>query len=171
MSISPPPGAQLGLGLDVRNVPVCAAVPQGAPDNRKPNMVLHIQRRPSPGLAAQPEAPLPLSPLLRLCAQHSLWSSSISISRFNFRRDRDLCATATATERQADAQDAWGPLPLLNDLPTEMQDIDGTSVQQLSIKFCNSLTTRSIAHLKPVASKANDATISTGSRRFRGGNK
>jgi len=171
MSISPPPGAQLGLGLDVRNVPVCAAVPRGTPDNQKPNVVLRIQRCPLPGLAAQPEAPLPLSPLLRSCAQHSPQSSSISISRFNFRRDRDLCATATATERQADARDAWGPLPLLNDLLMEMQDIDGTSVWQLSIKFCDSLMTRSITHLEPAASKANNATISTGSCRFCGGNK
>jgi len=154
MSISPPPGAQLGLGSDIRNIPVCAAVPRGAPNNQKPNVVLRIQHRPSPGLAAQPEAPLHLSPLLHSHAQRSprtSSSSSISISRFSFRRDGDLRATTTATKRQADARGAWGPLPLLDNLLTEMQDINGTSVWRLSIKFCDSPMTHSTSiHAHPL---------------------
>ena len=56
-----------------------------------------------------------------------------------------LCTTTTTTEWQADARDAQEPLPLLDNLLTEMQDIDGMSVQRLSIKFCDGLTTRSIS--------------------------
>ena len=119
MSISPPPGAQLGLGLDVRHVPVRAAVPRGAPDDRNPDVVLRIQRRPLPGLPAQPEAPLRLSPLLRSRDQRGARSSSVSVSSFisDMDEDRRDAGPGGSTKTQADARDARGPLPLLERPP------------------------------------------------------